>query len=705
MLSAKSPLRRPYQQTVMSQFAKGPERLWALLWERQAGKSTTFADFALYEMLRQPDRTVIYGSASLLLAQEITLKTAIRANQSVSQLIESDAHTLKQFADSAQSTIDQQAQKPALKEAVRLHLIKLYEEHREKYPDAADRNPQCFPECIEPLNQSAGCRFKKSDGDSPSPGGEGRGEGKLINNRVCEALINRRERVGFPARSDFSTFPPLPRSKNRAAKVQFKTYDASTGKELIGGRGASAKNISAASFAELFSQQRLEFRVYHSATSYSRTKVIAPNIATARSWSGTVLLDEVAFIRNLRELMTALLPVISTDKQFKLIVSTTPPEFNDTHYSFELLAPPPEIKFQSNAEGNWYTSESGIRVHRADAFDTALAGKKIFDLKTGAEITPQEAFTRAPNKDGHRIAHWLTWMLGGSAACDLLRLRTAQERGSGDATTGVLCQNFQINSDADMVTALNWLSENLGGVAASRQSAANQSLNSQINSDTLNLTRTSLRRSIETPLRIGLGFDVATTTKGKSNPSVLSIMEEHGPEWIIRARFVWKIKDPEVANSRLGAILDTLERCGIRPRALAQDATNERYYAEQNRTLFRRRVPVILVVASQAVDKPGLDKPTNWKEYLGNQLVAKLDDNNLTLPPDEYTRTDYRLEMKDRGKFVCEPNDQGMHGDCFDADKLAGHALSATSSRRTIFPPLEIMRQWAAEESRPGGLG
>jgi hypothetical protein len=90
------------------------------------------------------------------------------------------------------------------------------------------------------------------------------------------------------------------------------------------------------------------------------------------------------------------------------------------------------------------------------------------------------------------------------------------------------------------------------------------------------------------------------------------------------------------------------------------------------------------------VDKPSLDKPTNWKEYLGNQLIAKLDDNNLTLPPDEYTRTDYRLVMKDRGRIVCEPNDQGMHGDCFDADKLAGHALTATSARRTIVPPPEL---------------
>jgi len=526
-----------------------------------------------------------------------------------------------------------------------------------------------------------------------------------------------------PVGQDISEVIPVIRAaRGVPAKVQFKTFDASTGKEIIGGQGASAKNISAASFAELFSQQRLEFRVYHSTTSYSRTKVIAPNIATARSWSGTVLLDEVAFIRNLRELMNALLPVITADKSFKLILSTTPPEFDDTHYSFELLAPPAGLEFKPNPEGNWYTSESGIRVHRADAFDTALAGKKIFDLKSGQEISPQEAFQHAPNKDGHRIAHWLKWMLGGSAACDLLRLRTAQERGINQ------CQNFQINSDADMTPALNWLYQNLGGVASGlRPEAASGAppppppvrdatpyemyqwnrpgarplATSFTELSKLYSEAAARRQSLAAPersvggskLAIGIGFDVATSTKGKSNPSVVSLLEEHGPEWIVRCRFIWKTKDPEIANQRILSILNVLERRGVRPRALAQDATNEHYYAEQNQKYFRAKVPVVLVVASEAVDKLSLDKPTNWKEYLGNQLIAKLDDNNLTLPSDEYTRTDYRLVMKDRGRIVCEPNDQGMHGDCFDADKLAGHALTATSSRRTIVPPRELWPQ------------
>ena len=511
--------RRAYQREALREFVESQLRLWALLWERQAGKSTTFADFALYEMMRYCPRTVVYGSASLLLAQEITLKASLRAGESAREIIAADARGFQAFAAAAQSQL---------------------------------------------------------------------GSG-----------------------------------------LQFQTADAGKDKVL--------PKLSEADFAELFETQRLEFRVYHDRTRYSRTKVIAPNVATARSWSGTVLLDEIAFIRNLRELITALLPIISTSTAYKLILSTTPPEFDDTHYSFELLAPPAGHEFTPRAEGNWYESEAGIRVHRADAHDTHLAGKKIFDLKTGVEITPEEAFRRAPNKDGHRIAHWLWWMLGGSAACDLLRLKVAQERGAEKG-----CQNFPIDTPADMVRALNWLAEH-----------------------------------VDPKAKIGLGFDVATTTKGKSNPSVVSLGEEHGPELVIRARFVWKTKDPDIANERLDGILGVLaRRPGGQAVALAQDATNEKYYAESNRKRLRARLPVLLVVASESVAKPGLEKATNWKEYLGDQHVAKLDDNNLTLPPDTYTRQDYRLVMKDRGRFVCEPNDQGMHGDTFDGDKLAGHALN-----------------------------
>ena len=519
--------RRAYQQSALNEYVTSLLRLWAILWERQAGKSTTFADLALLEMMLNPHHTVVYGSASLLLAQEITLKAAIRTGQTARELVEADARLLQNFAAVAATQV----------------------------------------------------------GD----------------------------------------------------KLNFQTANAETDKLL--------PKLSEADFAQLFQDQKLEFRVYHDRTAYSRTKVIAPNIATARSWSGTVLLDEIAFIHNLRELITALLPIISTNRTYKLILSTTPPEFDDTHYSFELLAPPAGLEFKPNAAGNWYESENGIRVHRADAFDTNLAGKKIYDLKTSAEISPEEAFAKAPNKDGHKIAHWLVWTIGGAAACDLLRLKVAQERGAAT------CQNFQIDSDLDMVKAIVWLAAHIDPVAP-----------------------------------VGIGFDVATTTKGKSNPSVVSVVEEHGPEAIVRARFVWKTKDPDIANERLDKIIACVAgRPGGRARALAQDATNEKYYAEANRKMLRAALPVLLIVASESVDKPGLDKPTNYKEWLGDALVDKLNDNNLTLPGDTYTRQDYRLVMKDRGRFVCEPNENGMHGDTFDGDKLGLHALKGGAGR-TIVP-------------------
>jgi hypothetical protein len=111
---------------------------------------------------------------------------------------------------------------------------------------------------------------------------------------------------------------------------------------------------------------------------------------------------------------------------------------------------------------------------------------------------------------------------------------------------------------------------------------------------------------------------------------------------------------------------------------LALDATNERYFAEDLRKQFATLLPVLLIVASESLQKPGLDKPTNWKEYLGDQYLALLHDNRLTLPPDDYVRADHRLVLKDRGRFVCEPDSLGRHGDTFDAAKLALHALTQT---------------------------
>lgn len=451
------------------------------------------------------------------------------------------------------------------------------------------------------------------------------------------------------------------------AKMKLSLIDADSGKvlkpETEADKSLSDRTalITLDDLAELYEAQRLEFRLYHSRAIYSRTKVLALT-PSAVGETGDLITDEVGRCKKYQEVCEAIKPIISSNPEFRWLITTTPPP-DDTHYSWQQLAPPPGYDPDPQAEGNTYRSELGIFVRRVTVYDAQLDGVQIYDDDTGAPISPQDSRKQEADKDAWDRNYGVKFTFGGSAACDLVRLTTAQERGAQ-----IGCKNFLIENDADMVAALNWLAEH-----------------------------------IDPKNKIGLGFDVATTTKGKSNPSVVSVVEESGPDWIVRARFVWKTKDPDVANERLDGIIRVIaQRPGGRAKALAQDATNEKYYAESNRKRLRSKLPVILVVASETIEKPGLDKPTNYKQYLGGQLVEKLDDNNLTLPPDGYTRTDYRLVMKEKGVFVCEPNDQGMHGDTFDGDKLGGFALQG-SIRSTVVapPPVPVFNQPSGDATPP----
>jgi hypothetical protein len=402
--------------------------------------------------------------------------------------------------------------------------------------------------------------------------------------------------------------------------------------------GAVPDRLTPDDFAGLFEASRLEFRFFHSRSSYSRTKVVALRPDTVGE-TGDLMCDEIGSVKNWREVWEAVEPIASSDPTFNLLLSTTPP-MDDTHYSYEMLCPPPGTPFPINPEGNLYRSEWGLDVLRVDANDAYADGVPLYDLRTGEEVSPLEHRRRAQNKDAEDRNYFLRFIVGGSAACDLMRLTTAQERGVGQ------CHAKQIEDDADFGDWLRWLKAKVS------------------------------------PLdRIGVGFDVATTTAETSNPSVFAVMEDHaGAEKVYRACAAWKTRDPQIARERIRAALKVLcDRPGGRPRALAVDATNEKYFAEDLRRELRALLPVILVVASEAVEKPGLEAPTNFKEFLGSQYVDCLDDNHLTLPPESWFRADHRLVMKDRGRFVCEPDADGHHGDTFDAGKLALHALTGIS--------------------------
>jgi phage FluMu gp28-like protein len=119
-------------------------------------------------------------------------------------------------------------------------------------------------------------------------------------------------------------------------------------------------------------------------------------------------------------------------------------------------------------------------------------------------------------------------------------------------------------------------------------------------------------------------------------------------------------------------------KLGGRARRLCIDGTNERYFAQTVRDTLGAEIPVEIIIGSETIEIPGKEEKLTMKQFLGGLLVAELDDNHLTLPPERYIKDDFRLVKKDRGQFVCEPDTNGRHGDTFDGSKYANRALTST---------------------------
>lgn len=174
--------------------------------------------------------------------------------------------------------------------------------------------------------------------------------------------------------------------------------------------------------------------------------------------------------------------------------------------------------------------------------------------------------------------------------------------------------------------------------------------------------------------RIGLGLDIGTTTKQKSNPSVLSLVQEVGMTYFVRMLISWKAKDPAITRAIITLVLDGIPH-GLRARRLCVDATSEKYFAVDLRSELSRRIPVELVVSSESTEYLG--EKMIFKVYLGNLLVNTIDDGYLALPKETWIQKDFRSVIRDRGTFEAEVDDDGRHGDCFDSVKLALHSLIA----------------------------
>ncbi|MBI5820584.1 MAG: hypothetical protein HZA88_16580 [Verrucomicrobia bacterium] len=409
-----------------------------------------------------------------------------------------------------------------------------------------------------------------------------------------------------------------------AAKMRLESTDD---------RGHNLDGIKEYDWAELYESSKLEFRLWHDRTTYSRTKVVALT-PEAVGETGDLILDEVGRVRKFRDVWEAVKPIISSNPSFRCLLTTTPPP-DDAHYSFELLAPPPGFDPPPEPKGHWYKSELNVWVLRVTAEDAFAGGVPLYDDDTGEALSPSQARQRDPDKDAFDRNYGCKFVFGGTAACSLLWLESAQTRGAGQ------CQFFRIDDESDMDVALRWLSAHLG------------------------------------PGRVGTGLDIATTTKATSNPSAFAVCEEDGSDTIVRAVFIWKTADDLIQIERVRSILRAIKarKEGGRARQLNIDATNERLFAARAARELRGECPIQLVVASETIQIAGQPDRITRKQALDGRLVRRLNDNKLTLPPDRYIREDWRLVRKERGLFTCEPDHTGKHGDTFDATKHGEDAL------------------------------
>jgi hypothetical protein len=186
--------------------------------------------------------------------------------------------------------------------------------------------------------------------------------------------------------------------------------------------------IDVDAIADLFEHQKLETRLWHSNTRCSRSKVVAPNPDTAVGWTGHVILDEVGRIPNFKDVFEAMEPIVSSSKNFRIRMATTPPP-DDAHYSYELLAPPAGSEFSQNPRGNFYTTSAGLLVHRVDAWDGYAAGVPLYDLKERKPLSPDEHRELAIDRTAWDRNYGLKFLSGGSAALSRMALLNAQQRG------------------------------------------------------------------------------------------------------------------------------------------------------------------------------------------------------------------------------------------------------------------------------------
>ena len=402
------------------------------------------------------------------------------------------------------------------------------------------------------------------------------------------------------------------------------------GKEL-GGNVVDRKShqlLDVDALADLIEKQTAQIKIYHSRTSYSRTKIIAPNPDTARGWTGDVFGDEIGFWPDYRGVWDAVEPIISRNPDFIFWLYTTPPE-DDSHYTYDLLDPGVR-QFTPNPRGNWYKTESGYPVHRADVYDCELAGLPLYSPMSGKPVDYATYRAQSQDKSAADRNYALMFVQGGASAVQLAWINRAQRNGLG------CCEGIDL-AGQDIVAAMI---ADLIGVA----------------------WRSSLQGG-----RIALGLDVASTTNKLSNPSALTVMEQHGGKYYERLVARWKTDDYDVMLAIALYIIGNLPREHVA--GMSVDISNEKFAGNKLRKDLAGRITVVGIAGNSKVRWQGED--SDAKTAMGAAYCDALETGVIAMPPLKWISDDHRLVTRNGAKYDADVDKAGNHADTFDSSKHA----------------------------------
>lgn len=379
---------------------------------------------------------------------------------------------------------------------------------------------------------------------------------------------------------------------------------------------------------ELMDKSKFEVRIWHSNTVCSREKIIAASVATFRSWSGSVKLDELAFLKDLRVIIQEAEPMFSSDPTFNMVMATTLPD-DYSHYSYELTTPEDyREEWPVNPQGHWFKSRAGLWVHRVTADDAFAAGRVYFNPDTRKEETPDENRESSLDKEGWDRSNRHKRPAVGTSALNPVDVDNAQRRGANNC----------IGCEGDPPAGwLDCIGE--GELCA--------------------------------------GLDLASTEGKKSNPTSLTITEKRAGRFAARIILWWKTANPAVTEKRLIEVFTAIRTAGKKVKVLNADATNDRLYVQTLRKVLKHLVRVEPIVSSATVQWRSQDLSARTVSW--TLLRECVEENKMDLPAGKYVATDFMRTKRAPGDiYVASVGPNGEHADTADGTRLAlmGHIIN-----------------------------